>query len=70
MPSGYRSVGWSSVYIGLGSVWWGASIGCGSICCLRGPSSGRGHGTRELLRWVSVSRSRLRARGARASQLW
>ena len=50
MPSGCGCIGWSCVYIGLGGVWWGASIGCGTICCLRRPSGGGGRGSRELLR--------------------
>ena len=50
VPSGWGCVGWSSVDIGLGGVWWGASVGCGAICCLGRPSGGGGCGTRELLR--------------------
>ena len=51
-------------------MWWGASVGCGAILYLKRPSRGGGCGTRELLRKFSESKSRGRAGGARASQLW
>ena len=50
MPSRCGCIGWSSISVGLGGVWLGASVSCGAICCLRGPSRGGGYGARELLR--------------------
>ena len=40
----------SIVYIRLDSVWRGASIGSGAICCLSRPSGGGRCRIRELLR--------------------
>ena len=50
VPSGCGCIGCSSVSVGLGGVYWGASIGCAAIYCLRGPSRGGGRRTREFLR--------------------
>ena len=50
IPGRCGFVGWSSVSIGLGGVWWGANVGCSAIYCLKRPSRGGGSRTRELLR--------------------
>ena len=49
VPSGCRYMGWGIVSIGLGEVWWGAGVGCGGSCCLKGPNRGGGGKTRGLL---------------------
>ena len=44
-----RYMGWGSVSIGLGGVWWGAGVGYGNSFCLKGPRRVEGSKTRELV---------------------